>query len=188
MMKAATAGSVAAAAARYTRTAIVLHWLIAVALIGQVVLGWFLDDIPRNTPARSWWVNTHKSIGLTLGLLIVIRLWWRWAHEPPELPHFMPQWQRTAARVSHAALYACMVIMPLTGYIASNFSKYGVKYFNAIPLPPWGVDDHGIYAFFNGAHVVTSYIFVALIAVHVISAVRHAVLRDGIFRRMWPAQ
>ena len=57
------------------------------------------------------------------------------------------------------ALYACMLIMPLTGYVASNFSQWGVKYFNAIQLPPWGVDDERIYAFFNGTHVVTSYVF-----------------------------
>ena len=61
------------------------------------------------------------------------------------------------------ALYACMLIMPLTGYVASNFSKWGVKYFNTIQLPPWGVDDERVYAFFNGTHVATSYVFVALI-------------------------
>jgi cytochrome b561 len=81
-----------------------------------------------------------------------------------------------------------MVIMPLSGYIASNFSKWGVKYFNAIQLPPWGVDDKQIYALFNGTHVVTSYVFVALIALHVIGAVRHAMRRDGIVPRMWPAR
>jgi len=173
---------------RYTRTAILLHWLIAAAILGQIMLGWYVDDIPRNTPARAWWVNLHKSIGLTIGLLIVLRLAWRWLHRPPELPPFMPGWERASARLSHWALYACMLIMPLSGYIASNFSKWGVKFFNAVPLPPWGVDDKHIYAIFNGTHVVTSYIFVALIAVHVIGALRHAVRRDGVVRRMWPAQ
>jgi cytochrome b561 len=77
-------------------------------------------------------------------------------------------------------------MMPLTGYVASNFSEYGVRYFNAILLPPWGPDDAQVYALFKGAHVVTSYIFVALIGVHVVSALRHAFLRDGVFRRIWP--
>lgn len=173
---------------RYTRTAIVLHWLIAACLLGQILFGWFLDEIPRGTPARSFYVNLHKSTGLTLGVLIVFRLCWRWAHTPPVLPSVTPAWERIAARTSHVALYACMLLMPLTGYIASNFSQYGVKYFNAILLPPWGVKDESIYAFFNGTHVVTSYIFVALIAVHLLAALRHLIARDGIFQRMWPAR
>ena len=77
-----------------------------------------------------------------------------------------------------------MLIMPLTGYVASNFSQWGVKYFNVIQLPPWGVDDQHVYAFFNGAHVATSYVFVALIVVHTLSAIRHAYARDGILGRM----
>jgi len=78
--------------------------------------------------------------------------------------------------------------MPLTGYVASNFSKWGVKYFNTFLLPPWGVDDPRVYAFFNGAHVATSYLFLALILAHAASAVRHASRHDGILQRMWPAR
>lgn len=174
--------------AHYTRTAIALHWLIALGIFGQILFGWSLEDIPRGTPARSWYVNLHKSTGLTLGLLIVFRLCWRWLHQPPSLPLSIPAWERIAASASHLSLYACMLIMPLTGYLASNFSKYGVRYFNTILLPPWGMDDERIYAVFNGAHIATSYVFVALIVVHVISALRHAALRDGIFQRMWPSR
>ena len=173
---------------RYDRTAIVLHWVIAGAILGQVLFGWYLDEIPRGTPARSVYVNLHKSTGLTLGLLILVRVYWRLTHKAPLLPVSMPDWERAAARVSHVALYACMIIMPLAGYVASNFSKYGVKFFNAVLLPPWGIEDPRIYEFFKGVHRVTSYVFVALIALHVLAAVRHLVLRDGIFRRMWPGR
>ena len=171
---------------RYDRTAIVLHWLIAGAILGQVMFGWFLEDIPRGTPARSLYVNLHKSTGLTLGLLILVRVLWRLLHKAPALPVSMPVWERAAARTSHVALYACMVIMPLAGYVASNFSKYGVKLFNAILLPPWGIDDPQIYEFFKGVHKVTSYVFVVLITVHVAAALIHLARRDGIFPRMWP--
>lgn len=172
----------------YTRTAIILHWVLAVCIAGQILFGWYLEDVPRGTPARSWYVNLHKSIGLSLGVLIVFRLLWRLRHTPPSLPTSMPSWRRAAANVSHRALYACMLIMPITGYVASNFSQYGVRYFNAVALPPWGIEDDRIYAFFNGAHVVTSYVFVALITVHVMSALAHAFARDGVFRRMWPGR
>jgi cytochrome b561 len=172
---------------RYTRVAIALHWVIAALVLAQIAFGWYLRDVPRGTPARTVYVNLHKSTGLTLGLLIVLRLGWRLTHKAPPLPPAVPHWQRAAARASHFALYACMIIMPAAGYLASNFSKFGVNYFNRILLPPWGPDDRKIYAIFNTTHVVTSYILVALIALHVLAALRHLHLRDGVFPRMWPA-
>ena len=173
---------------RYSRTAVVLHWLIALAVLGQIAFGWYLQLIPRLTPDRTIFVNLHKSTGLVIAALIVLRLAWRLSHRPPPLPPSMPAWERRAALANHALLYACMLIMPVAGYTASNFSKFGVKFFNAVPLPPWGVDDRGIYAFFNGLHVVTSYVFVSLIAIHIAAALRHLFFpRYGIFRRMLPS-
>ena len=175
---------VSASSVHYGRTAVVLHWLVAALLVGQILFGWFLDDIPRGTPARSIYVNLHKSTGLLLGLLILGRLYWRSRHPAPELPSSFPPWQRVAAKVSHFALYTCMIVMPLSGYIASNYSKYGVKLFNAVQLPPWGTEDRSVYAFFNTTHVVTSYVLVTLIALHVAAALQHALRRDGVFSRM----
>ena len=171
-------------AARYTRVAVVLHWSIALLLFGQIAFGWFLQSIPRGVPARGFYVNLHKSTGLTLALLILARLAWRIAHRAPELPALMPLWERVAAKWSHVALYVCMLGMPLSGYIASNFSKYGVKLFNAVTLPPWGTNDPRIYTIFNTTHVVLSYVFVALIVAHVLAALRHALRKDGVFSRM----
>jgi cytochrome b561 len=168
----------------YSPMAVVLHWLVAALLVGQVLFGWYLEEVPRGTPARTIYVNLHKSTGLVLGLLILWRLYWRLRHPAPDLPSTFPSWQRVAARVSHIALYACMIVMPLSGYLASNFSKYGVKLFNAILLPPWGMEDRSVYAFFNTTHVVTSYVFVTLIGLHVAAALQHAWRRDGIFSRM----
>jgi cytochrome b561 len=178
----------ASGAGRYTSVAIVLHWLLAALILGQIAFGWYLEEIPRNTPPRTIYVNLHKSTGLTIGLIILFRLCWRLMHRPPPLPGSMPAWERGAARASHGALYACMLIMPLSGYVASNFSKFGVKYFNVLLLPPWGVDDKHIYALFNTTHVLTSYAFVALIALHALAALRHLFLGDGIVRRMWHAR
>jgi len=174
-------------APHYDRVAAILHWLIGVALLGQITFGFLLDDIaPRGTVSRAPVINLHKSFGIVLGVLIVLRLAWRLAHRPPALPSFMPLWQRVAARWSHRALYGCMIVMPLSGYIASNFSKYGVVFFG-FSLKPWGVESKPIYAVFNGVHVVTAWIFTALIVVHVLGALRHLLVeRDGVFRRMWP--
>jgi cytochrome b561 len=171
---------------RYGAVAIALHWLIAVLILGQILFGWYLQEIPRGTPMRGFYVNLHKSTGLTIALLILVRLGWRLAHPPPPLPSFVPAWERVASRISHLALYVCMLVMPSSGYVASNFSKFGVKLFNVILLPPWGIDDKRIYAVFNTTHVVTSYLFVGLIALHVLAAVHHALRHDGVFGRMWP--
>ena len=173
---------------RYNNVAIALHWLLALGILCQIGLGWYLREVPRATPARTVWVNLHKSTGITLAALILIRVGWRLAHRPPALPRTMAAWERIAARVNHALLYACMIGMPLTGYVASNFSKFGIRYFGAINLPPWGVDDKNIYAVFNTTHKTLSYLFVTLIALHIAAALKHLLVdRDGTIRRMWPA-
>lgn len=173
---------------RYSRTAIVLHWLLAAALAAQISFGWFLDEVARGTPERTIYVNLHKSSGMLIGLVILLRLYWRLTHRAPALPQSTPVWKRSAARCSHVLLYACMVVMPASGYIASNFSKYGVNFFNTLKLAPWGVEDAAVYAFFNTTHVVTSWLFAVLIALHVLAALKHLASQDGIFRRMWPTR
>ncbi|MES2098496.1 MAG: cytochrome b [Pseudomonadota bacterium] len=172
---------------RYDRIASLLHWLIGVALLGQIVFGFLLDEIaPRGTPARGSVINLHKSLGLVLGALIVLRLLWRLWHRPPAWPQAMPNWQRRAAALGHRALYACMVLMPASGYIASNFSKHGIKLFGT-PLAPWGPDIPIVYAAFNLLHVATAWVFTALIVGHVAVALKHAFVdREVIFARIDP--
>ena len=172
---------------RYTRTAIALHWIIALLLLGQFAFGLLLEDIPRGTPARGYYVNLHKSSGILIGLLILLRLGWRLTHTPPPLPDSMRRWQRHAARASHIALYACMLVLPLSGYLASNFSKHGVKFFNLVRWAPWGPDDKTLYAVFNGAHQVTALLLALLVGVHVLAVAKHMLIdRDGLLLRMWP--
>jgi cytochrome b561 len=171
---------------RYGRGAIFLHWLIAALLFGQIAFGWFLDTIPRGGPLRGYYVNLHKSTGLTLGLLILVRIVWRLTHPAPPLPTFMPAWERVATKVTHWGLYLCMLLMPTSGYVASNFSKYGVKLFNAVTLPPWGPRNQAVYAALNTTHVITSYLLVALIVLHLLGALRHSLRRDGVVSRMLP--
>ncbi len=169
----------------FTRTAIVLHWLIALLLTGQFAFGWLLDTIPRNTPARGWWINQHKSVGLVIALLILVRIGWRLRHRPPPAPP-MPPWQRRAAGASHLALYVCMVLMPLSGYLASNFSKHGIKLFNTVRLAPWGADDKLLYAVFNQTHKVTAVLLAVLIGVHLLAVAKHMLVdRDRLLARMW---
>jgi len=177
-----------AAAGRYGPVAILLHWLLAVLVLGQIGFGWYLQQVPRNTPPRGLYVNLHKSTGMVIGLVILFRLFWRLTHRPPALPAAIPPWERIAARANHYLLYACMLIMPLSGYTASNFSRFGVKLFNAVALPPWGPDDHPVYAALNRVHVLTSWLFAVLIGLHVLAALRHILRHDGIAARIRPGR
>ena len=172
---------------QFTRTAMLMHWLIALLLLGQFGFGWLLDDIPRNTPARAYFINLHKSTGIVIGMLILLRIVWRLTHQAPRLPASMRHWQQRAASISHLAMYVCMLLMPLSGYLASNFSKHGVKFFNLVKWAPWGQDDKAIYLIFNLTHKATAVLFAALIALHLLAVVKHALIdRDHLFSRMWP--
>src|SRR6185503_8974195 len=102
---------------RYTRTAIVLHWLIACGVLTQFFLGWWMQTLPDKTGVQAWWFNLHKSIGLTVFMVVIVLLVWRWRHPPPPLPAFMPTWQRYSARIVHWGIYACLIIMPIAGYM-----------------------------------------------------------------------
>lgn len=173
--------------ARYNQVASILHWLIGLALIGQISFGFLLDELaPRGTPSRGEIINLHKSFGIVLGLLIVLRLLWRLRARRPAWPASMSLWQQRAALLGHRALYACMLVMPASGYIASNFSKYGVKLFGHA-LAPWGPALPKVYDAFNLIHVSTAWLFTALIVGHVTMACIHT-LRDGngLFRRISP--
>jgi cytochrome b561 len=170
--------------ARYNRTARALHWLVAILLLEQLVFGWWLGEVPRNTPDRGYYTNLHKSIGMLIALVIFLRLGWRLTHAAPALPQSMKRWQQGLSKFSHYGMYLCMLIMPLSGYVASNFSRHGVKFFNAIHFPPWGIDDQQIYAFFNQTHKVTAVVLVVLICIHVLAALQHGLRRDGIITRI----
>ena len=174
------------AAQTYTGTAKVLHWLIAVFVFAQITLGWWMIGIPKAPPGiRVYWFNVHKSIGITLGLIILVRLLWRLTHRAPPLPATVPAWQRIAAKASHVLLYLCMIAMPLSGYLGSSFTKYPIVYFG-MRLPHWGWEAPVLKELCSQVHFVTVTLFITLIAIHVAAALKHLLVnRDGVFQRMW---
>jgi cytochrome b561 len=169
---------------RYTRTAIVLHWLIAAIVIGQFVWGWWMQEIPKQPPGlRADAFNFHKSIGMTIFLLMLLRLGWRLRHPPPPLPP-MPAWQARLARANHRVLYAALFIMPLAGYLGSVWSGYPVKYFGIV-LPSWADKHAELKDLCSVVHLVTSWVLLAAVALHVAAAAKHALInRDGLLSRM----
>ena len=170
---------------KYTLPAVVLHWTMALLVLGMLGLGLYMADLPRGTE-RSELIALHKSIGLTLALLLALRLGWRAAHPTPPYPHAMPDWQRRAARANVYVLYVLLLVQPASGYLSSTFSGYETKYFG-LPLPHWGWEAPELNYFFNFVHAVSARALIVFIAIHLIGAASHAfVYRDNVVRRMLP--
>jgi cytochrome b561 len=189
LMRNTAATTVLAPGTRYTAVAVTLHWLIAALVLAQLALGWWMIDIPKEPPGqRAYWFNLHKSIGMTIALLVLVRIAWRLRHPAPALPSSVPAWQRRAAAVSHAMLYACLLGMPLAGLLGSTFSGYPIKYFG-ITLPAWGYKSAPLKELFSSIHLGFAWVFMALIALHAAAALKHLLVdRDAVFWRMWPVR
>ncbi len=170
--------------AKYTRTAIALHWIIALLIVALVSVGFYMTDLPRDTPERGWFFNLHKSLGVLTAAIVLLRVAWRSRFGSPADPATIPPWQMTTGRINHALLYLCLLLMPLSGYLGSSFGKFGVKFFG-IALPHWGWEDKRLQDIFVGAHHFIAPIFIALIGLHAAAALYHFYRRDGVFARMW---
>jgi cytochrome b561 len=173
----------------YTTPAIAFHWVIAALVLTLIGLGWYMTDIPKGTPDRAFFYNLHKSIGVTTAILVILRVWWRLTHPAPALPASVPGWQASASRLSHALLYMCLIVMPLSGFSASQFTKYGVTYFGMFKIPPMGWEDKVIYDLLQGIHGVTATVLITLVAIHILAALKHLLIdRDKVFQRMLPGK
>ena len=169
---------------RYTRTAIALHWLIALLVIAQFAWGWWMQGIAKQPVGpRVDAFNLHKSVGLTIFLLMWIRLLWRWRHPAPAL-QALPRWQATLAHTTHVTLYLALFVMPVAGYLGSVFSGYPVKYFGIV-LPAWGSKDPVLKDLMSNVHYVASWVLLAAVILHVAGTLLHLlVIRDGMPARM----
>lgn len=169
---------------RYTTLAVVLHWLVAALVVAQVAFGWWMQTIPKSPPGlRAEAFNLHKSAGMVIFALTLLRLGWRARHPPPVLPQ-MPRWQSMAARVTHIGLYVLLIALPLTGYLGSAFSGYPVKLFG-VALPMWAAKNEAVKAWMSSAHLAVSWALLAAFALHVLGVLKHALWdHDGVMRRM----
>ena len=122
---------------RYSTIAIIIHWLMAILLICMFALGIYMVDLPKGSDERSWFFALHKSIGLTLALLALMRLFLKFIFKAPPLPDDVTFIQKKLATATHNLLYLMMFIQPITGYISSSFSGYKTKFWG-VPLPHWG--------------------------------------------------
>jgi cytochrome b561 len=175
---------------RYGNVAMTLHWLIAIAIIGMLVLGKYMHGLPRSDPDRFMLYQLHKSIGLTILALTVLRVGWRVINPAPPLPASMPIWERWAAHASHFLLYALMLLIPLSGWAVASTSSSGVptSWFGLFEVPhlPVPVTEEAHEAAEEG-HELFGNLMILLLLVHVAAALKHHFWdRDTVFRRMLP--
>ncbi|PCJ32585.1 MAG: cytochrome b [Gammaproteobacteria bacterium] len=175
---------------RYDRVQIILHWLIGFILITMIGLGLFMVELPKQSelPAgeesvRAFYFLLHKSIGITVLFLIVIRILWRLTHKAPPMPASINKWQQRAAGAMHWILYGFMLALPFSGFAQSMFSKYSTKFWG-YPLPRLMEADSAMRAIYTDLHQALAYVFIGLIAIHILAAVKHYFAKTGIVERM----
>lgn len=174
-------------AQRYTAVAIAMHWAIALLILFNLSMGWFMEGF---APPLRWIIlPLHFSSGITVLVLTLIRLIWRLSHPPPPLSAGLSAWERITAHVVHWIVYVMMFAMPLTGWalISSHPQQPGggPLIWGVLHLPPIGplaamepalqkAANHG----FATAHSLGAYVFVALLVLHIAGALKHQII-DG---------
>ena len=171
--------------AEYTRTAIALHWLGALLITANLVLGVSMVGLVLS-PLKLRLFSYHKWIGITVFIVASLRLAWRHLHAPPPAVA-MPPWQRRAAASAHAALYALMFAIPLSGWIYSSSTGVSVVYLGLVPLPDLVPKDKALASALKAAHVSLNIALVGIVALHIAAAVKHHLVeRDAVLPRMLP--
>ena len=174
---------------RYTTTAIVLHWLIAVLIIGAFTLGLVMTDIPGLTSTKLKYFSWHKWAGVTVLLLATLRILWRLKNRPPARPDAMPAWQRGAAHGLHHLLYVLIFAVPLSGYFYTLAAGFPVVYFGLFQLPVLIAKNKALADTLEPVHYWLNMAMAALVVLHVLAALKHQLVdRDDTLRRMLPGR
>lgn len=174
--------------ARYSRGAIILHWLIALLIIGNFVGAWVSEDLPRDE--RMVMMAYHKATGVVILLLTLVRIGWRLLNPPPAMLTTLKPWEVGLARITHGLFYVLMLAVPLAGLgLHSAFGKGApVSLFGLVDFPalPVGTDKPTI-GLFHELHEVTATAMLVLFVLHVAAALKHQFIdRDGTTARMLP--
>jgi cytochrome b561 len=190
---------------RYTKTAIILHWLIGALIVFMFLLGWYMTELPKDADKvmsfdlfdlgiaqwnvaqemspRTFYFNLHKSLGVTILALVLFRIYWRLSHRPPALLSSLKAWERKLAAGGHHSLYLLMVLIPVAGIIMSLYSKYGLQWFGIKLLE--GLDNKDLRETFAEVHELLGTAMLVVLAVHVLGALKHRLIdKDDTMKRM----
>lgn len=172
---------------RYTKTAMLLHWLIAILIIAAFFLGLTMVDIKGITPTKLKYYSWHKWMGVTVLLLAVLRALWRINHRPPAHPPGMAPWQVKAADAVHYLLYFFIFAVPVSGYLYTTAAGVPVVYLGLWQIPALFEGTPELKALFKPVHYWLTMAMAAFVVAHVGAALKHHFIdRDGVLKRMLP--
>ena len=168
----------------YTPVAKSLHWLMAVMILGLLALGIYMHDLPLS-PQKLELYSWHKWFGVTVFLLVWLRLAWRVTHRPPALPEAMSHRMQWLAHAGHAVLYGLMIIIPLSGWLMSSAKGFQTVWFGVLPIPDLLGKDKALGDLLKELHEALNVLLMLTLAGHVAAALwHHFVLKDDTLRRM----
>lgn len=170
----------------YGLVAILLHWLMAILIIGMLWLGLYMVDLPLNAEKLKFY-RWHKEFGFIVLVLAVLRLLWRLGNNIPQLTN-LAWWEKGAARIVHLCFYGFMFLLPITGWLLSSAAGFQVSVFGWFLLPNLIPADENLRELFTNIHEWLAYFLIAFIVLHTAAALKHHFInRDNILLRMlWP--
>jgi cytochrome b561 len=171
---------------RYSTVSLWLHWGIAALVVTQILLI-MAGDAVEGDGARAF-RDAHKSVGLSLLVLTLVRIGWRATNPAPALPDTMKTWEKLLARTTHVGFYVALIVLPLSGWLASSAAGRDIAWFGLFnwPLLPIGGGREMAGQFMDIHRAVVKGLYL-LLALHVIGALKHHFIdRDGVLRRMLP--
>ncbi|HCM84003.1 MAG TPA: cytochrome b [Alphaproteobacteria bacterium] len=167
----------------YGNVSKILHWLVALFVIGNLIGGLVMEDLPPEL--RGMIMPVHKSVGIAVLVLMFVRSGWRAFQGFPKLPHAIPARERQLARLGHLAFYPLLILMPLSGWMLSSAADRTTSFFGLFDLPRMIAPDLALREFFGAAHSVLAWGLVALVTVHIAAALYHHYIQGHkLIRRM----
>lgn len=170
----------------YTAIAKLFHWGMALVFAGLIALGFVMTDMPLS-PEKLQYYAWHKWAGVSVFVLVWLRLVWRVLNPPPEYPSSMPLLLQRFAHLGHAALYGLMIVIPVSGWLMSSAKGVPTVWFGVLPLPDLLEKDKALGHLLADVHQALNYVLLFLLAGHVAAALKHHwVDKDDILKRMLP--
>ncbi len=171
---------------RYNAVAQTFHWVTAALIVVQFTLAWSADDLPNGLHKLAL-LARHKSFGMTILMLAVLRLLWRLFNKPPPLPADMSKVERFLAQLTHIGLYVLLFAMPLTGWLMSSAKNYSVSWFGLFTWPDLVRPDESWFNFFKSTHDLLSNVLFGIVILHILAALKHHFWhKDDVLKRMLP--
>ncbi|MCG6941871.1 MAG: cytochrome b [Thiohalocapsa sp.] len=162
------------------------HWLVVILVIAQLVVGFIFADYPSTSPTWIELFPVHTTLGLSILILMLLRLGWRGANPVPSLPDTLPRWQQVAARATHWLFYLLLILVPIGGYVLVSAGGKPIPFFGW-ELPPVIPKTPSLNSPIFILHATGAWVVAVLIVLHAGAALRHEwVLRDNTLRHMVP--